>query len=115
VATLNVDPIAINAAAWGVIGGILRGISKLWFRVDNRQFRAVWRVYFVSSPFLGGLFGAVVYLLILAGIIIASSQQVDDVFNPLVIMPVCAFAGYNWEWSVKQFNRLAGDESENKQ
>jgi hypothetical protein len=116
--TLNIDSDAINATAWGTIGGILRGISRLWYRVNRREFRDVWKGYFISSPFLGGLFGSIVYLLILAGIIIASSssQQVEGVLNPFVIMPFCAYAGYNWEWAVNQFSRVGGDRgSETKQ
>jgi hypothetical protein len=112
----NIDSAAMNAITWGTIGGILRGISRLWYRVNRREFRVVWKGYFISSPFLGGLFGAIVYLLVSAGIIIVSSQQVEDVLNPLVIMIFCAYAGYNWEWAVKQFSRVGEDRgSESKQ
>jgi hypothetical protein len=114
VGTLNVDSIAINATTWGVIGGILRGISKLWFRVDGREFRNVWKVYFVSCPFLGGIFGAIVYLLLAAGIITVSSQPVEGVLNPFVIMLFSAFSGFSWEWAVKQFTRIGNVESESK-
>ena len=67
---LHVDVAAINAVAWGVIGATLRAIWFLKEKVDERGFRKSWNVYFISVPFLGGILGGVVYLIISAGIVI---------------------------------------------
>jgi len=43
-------------------------------RVSNRKYRNSLRIYFLSVPFLGGLFGAIFYFLLVAGVLIAGAQ-----------------------------------------
>ncbi len=101
---LGSDSIAIEAVSWGVIGGLLRGMWWLWKNVNKRQFRKVWIIWFISTPFLGGILGGIAYLLIFAGLLAVS--QTDNKPNSIFVMSIAALAGFNWEWIVDQFNRV---------
>ena len=59
----------INAAAWGAVGGILRGLWFLKDKVGDRRYRKSWWIYFISVPFLGAIFGAIVYFIIVGGLL----------------------------------------------
>jgi hypothetical protein len=120
---LHVPDAAINAVAWGVIGAILRAIWFLKEKVDERGFRKSWNVYFISIPFLGGILGGVVYLIIFAGLVILTGPSniptnttatagtiANTTANPsisaIAIIPFSALAGYNWEWAIGVFNQI---------
>jgi hypothetical protein len=94
---------AINATAWGCIGSVLRGIWYLKSKIDDRVYRNSWRFWAVSVPFLGGIFGAIIYLVIIAGLYSLNGKVQT---NALVVVPLAALAGFNWEWGVKIFERI---------
>jgi hypothetical protein len=66
----GIPKLAIDAAAWGVVGSLLRGIWYLWKNVNDRKFRKVWIVWLISTPFLGAILGSLIYFLISAGLIV---------------------------------------------
>jgi hypothetical protein len=44
----------------------------MWYlkdKVSEREYKNSWLIFFVSVPFLGGIFGALAYLIMLAGIL----------------------------------------------
>ncbi len=103
--------VAVHAAAWGIIGGLLRGLWWLWKNVDDRQYRKVWIIWFISTPFLSGILGAIVYFLLFAGLIVISNTQVEDInqvkdINPMLVIVLAALAGFNWDWAVNQFKKI---------
>jgi hypothetical protein len=123
------DAAAINAVTWGVIGAVLRAIWFLKEKVDERGFRKSWNVYFISIPFLGGILGGVVYLIVFAGLGIltgpssipanttglanttgSANNTTNAITNPsisaIAIIPFSALAGYNWEWAIGVFNQI---------
>ena len=106
----GIEHAAINAVTWGCVGGILRGLWYLKDKVSEREYKNSWWVFFVSVPFLGGIFGAIVYLIIIAGIwslgVGSTSQGAPDINRPAVIIPIAALAGFNWEWAVKIFRQI---------
>ena len=65
---------ALYAASWGAVGGILRGLWFLKEKVSERKYSNAYRIYFFSVPFLGGLFGAIMYFALLAGVFIVGGQ-----------------------------------------
>jgi hypothetical protein len=65
----GVEQAAFYAVTWGCIGGILRGMWYLKDKVSEREYKNSWLIFFVSVPFLGGIFGALAYLIMLAGIL----------------------------------------------
>jgi hypothetical protein len=126
---LGLEQAAVHAATWGCIGGILRGMWYLKDKVSDRKYRKTWTIYFLSVPFLGGIFGAIIYLVIFAGVValdietgpplsnqtgVSQSNVTDgiqageslNVANPLAIIPFAALAGFNWEWAVILFKRI---------
>jgi hypothetical protein len=109
--TRGVDQAAIHAVTWGCIGSILRGMWYLKDKVSEREYKNSWWIYFVSTPFLGGIFGAIVYLVLIAGLLSlgvgqSSNEGLPQINRPLVIVPIAALAGFNWEWAVKMFRRI---------
>ena len=66
---------ALHAATWGTVGAILRGIWFLKDKVSDRRYRNSFRIYLLSTPFLGGLFGAIFYFLLVAGLVIVLPGQ----------------------------------------
>jgi hypothetical protein len=109
---LNISTLAINAATWGVVGSILRGFWFLWKNINDRSYRNAWFIWFLSIPFIGGILGSMVYFVIFTGVIIASSENIaidnseSPPLNPLVIIVLCAFAGFNWDWGIEQIEKL---------
>lgn len=121
---LHVDDAAINAVTWGVIGATLRAIWFLKEKVDERGFKKSWNIYFITIPFLGGILGGVVYLIIFAGLVILTGPSsiptnsttakaestANTITNPsisaIAIIPFSALAGYNWEWAIGVFNQI---------
>ncbi len=157
---------ALHAATWGAIGAILRGLWFLKEGVGEGKYRKTWRILYYSYPFLGGIFGTLTYLILVAGLLTfggndaldeltngnatsgnqveksvaetatsgnqveksvaetaTSGNQVEkpgenasessnDKTNPLsprnlLFIPIAALAGFNWEWFMIIFNRLA--------
>jgi hypothetical protein len=110
----GIQQAAIHAVTWGCIGGILRGMWYLKDKVSDRRYRNSWRIYFLSVPFLGGIFGSIVYLVIVAGLAAlnvptgppSDGGQPLTIANPIAIIPLAALAGFNWEWAVILFKRI---------
>jgi hypothetical protein len=107
----GVEKAAFYAVTWGCIGGILRGMWYLKDKVSEREYKNSWLIFFISVPFLGGIFGALLYLIMLAGILSLgvggnSPQGVPEIGRPAVIIPIAALAGFNWEWAIKIFRRI---------
>jgi hypothetical protein len=103
---LGIDQAALNASAWGVIAAILCAMWFLRGTVDERRYRKSWNLYFISIPFIGGILGSIVYLIILGGLVALSTTTTTGSINPLAIIPFAALAGYNWEWAINIFNRI---------
>lgn len=103
---MDVPHVAIDATIWGIIGGLLRGIWFLWKNVNARQYRNAWIIWFVSTPFLGGILGAIVYLIIEGGLLTISQQT--QIVNPIVVIVFSALAGFNWEWAMGVLKKIEG-------
>jgi cytoskeletal protein RodZ len=72
---------ALHAATWGTVGGILRGLWFLKNKVSARKYENSLRIYFLSVPFLGGLFGAIIYFILLAGVFVLAPTQTPAIFS----------------------------------
>ena len=67
---VRIQEAGLNATTWGTIGAILRGLWYLKDKVSDRRYRNSFRIYFLSGPFLGRIFGAIVYLILISGVLI---------------------------------------------
>jgi hypothetical protein len=131
---VRIQDAALHAATWGTVGAILRGLWFLKDKVSDRRYRNSFRIYFLSAPFLGGLFGAIVYFILVAGLIVIAPGQAPAILTQnstasnatnqtgnttqadtadstgdettLAIIPIAALAGFNWEWAIMIFKRI---------
>jgi hypothetical protein len=96
---LNLQPVkiqeaALHAATWGCVGGTMRGLWHLKDKVSDRKYRNSFRIYFLSVPFLGGLFGTIIYFIVMAGLfIIAPTQAVPILSNQTASAPATTATG----------------------
>jgi hypothetical protein len=104
-ATSGIPLVAIYAV-WGVVGGILRGIWYLWVNINRGSYRVEWRIWFISCPFLGGIFGAISYLLIVSSLVIITNDE-GTINTPEAIYFVAVFGGFNWNWFVSLMKSIA--------
>jgi hypothetical protein len=72
---VHIQEAALHATTWGTVGAILRGLWFLKDKVSDRRYRNSFRIYLISTPFLGGLFGAIFYFMIVAGLFIIVPAQ----------------------------------------
>jgi hypothetical protein len=105
---VSIQEAALHATTWGTVGAILRGLWFLKDKVSDRRYRNSFRIYLISTPFLGGLFGALFYFLIAAGLFIIAPAQAPSAENvsTLAIIPLAALAGFNWEWAIMILKRI---------
>jgi hypothetical protein len=94
-----------QAVIWGMVGGLLQDIWYLWRHVHNRDYRTTWIIQYYSAPFIGGILGAIVYIIIVAGLIVLDTDT-SGTPRDFVVMGLAAFAGWNWEWAIKRFETL---------
>jgi hypothetical protein len=97
--------LAVQAVIWGMIGGLFQDIWYLWRHVQNRYYRNTWMIQYVSAPFIGGILGAIVYIIVIAGLIILDTDT-EGVPRDFVVLGLAAFAGYNWDWAIKRFETI---------
>jgi hypothetical protein len=96
---------ALYATTWGIVGGILQGLYQLWQHVSDRVYRSPWLIWGISTPFLGGIFGAITYFLISAGLLVVSGTA-HSAPNTFAIVVIAGWAGFSWEWFIKTFQKL---------
>lgn len=92
------------AYVWGLIGGILQGLWFLWQHVSDRQLRKVWIPWYILLPLIGGLLGALTYLIFLAGFI--TSTGATQIESEYFTMLLCALAGFSSKWAVETLDKI---------
>lgn len=110
--TLSVPASGLYATTWGIIGAILQGLYWNWQNVSNLAYRKSWLIWAISIPFLGGIFGALVYFLLASGLLILSSgsTNIADInkINPYIIIAIAIYSGYNWQNAINWLTQIAG-------
>ena len=92
------------AFLWGAMGGVLYGFWILWHFVAYGELRKYFFVRFFSLPLMGGILGALVYLIFFAGFIAVTggAQTASESF----IMLLCALAGFSSKWAIDILNNI---------
>jgi hypothetical protein len=83
---VHIQEAALHATTWGTVGAILRGLWFLKDKVSDRRYRNSFRIYLISTPFLGGLFGAILYFMIVAGLFIIAPAQAPTILSNQTII-----------------------------
>jgi hypothetical protein len=105
---------AVHAVVWGTIGSILREIWFLKAITADRRYTNSWRVYFIVGPFIGAIFGAMIFFLVVGGLIVIGDEansgspinQSGSPINQLIIIALALLAGFNWEWAIMILKRI---------
>jgi hypothetical protein len=95
----------IQAVIWGMIGGLFQDIWYLYRIVPKGYYRNTWMIQYFSAPFIGGILGAIVYIIIIAGLVVLDTDT-EGKPRDFVVMALAAFAGYNWDWAIKRFESI---------
>ncbi len=95
--------VPVWAIIWGGLGSVLRGLWWLWFQVNRMNYRKVWLVWFLATPFIGCLLGSIMYLVFLSGFIAATQSSLTNNALPMLLS---ALAGFSWPWAIDVLNKL---------
>lgn len=98
--------VGIYAVGWGIIGGILRGVWYLKENVDDKKYRNSWVIWFLSSPFIGGVLGTAVYFFWTSGLISITKNDTTVANSPLLFALVLTF-GFSWPNSINLIRKIA--------
>jgi hypothetical protein len=90
----------IFAVTWGIIGGDLRGFWFLKENVDKRLYRNAWTVWFISSPFIGGILRILAYSILVGGLFTLAKINLD-ITNDAAIIAISTVAGFAWPSSME--------------
>jgi hypothetical protein len=101
----GVGVVGFYAVTWGCIGAVFRGLWYLKDRVDEKLFRNAWNIYYLSVPFLGGILGAIMYFIIIGGVVSVTSMDVN-IQHPIPVIVFATLAGFNWQWAVDVFRKV---------
>lgn len=99
--------IPVSVLVFGALGGVLRGLYWLYRKVQTRTFRPQLTMPELTSPWIGLLFGALVYLLMLAGVMTFGTGASGGTGGGGVSgvgpaqLAAAFLAGYSWEWVLK--------------
>jgi hypothetical protein len=106
---VRIQEAALHATTWGTVGAILRGLWFLKDKVSDRRYRNSFRIYLLSTPFLGGLFGAILYFLIVSGLFIIAPAQAPDILSNQTISEPNATTTTTQTGSANQANGTSGE------
>jgi hypothetical protein len=104
---VHIQEAALHATTWGTVGAILRGLWFLKDKVSDRRYRNSFRIYLISTPFLGGLFGAIFYFMIVAGLFIIVPAQAPALLANQTISEPNATTTTTQTGSVNQANNTS--------
>lgn len=101
----------VPAAAFGLgaLGSTLRGLYYLHLQVAKRIYRVGFLVSHLAAPWIGGLFGLFVFLLLEAGVLAMQGGPVPTQapFSPSPLSYALAFlAGFKWEWLLNRLESI---------
>lgn len=97
--------VPLEVLAFGAGGAILRGFYWFSFKVGRRQFRPHFQLAYYVAPWIGALFGALVYVVIRAGLWTFQGSEVSFQ-EPWAVLGLAALSGYSWEWVTGWLDRI---------
>ncbi len=103
--------VPLRAIGWGVIGGVIGALYAMLRTIQRREYDPAGEPGFFARPVLGGLIGAVLFLLSQAGILAGggASPEIkpDEIpVGPVLLNLFAAFAGFKQEYVFEFFDNL---------
>lgn len=91
--------IPIEVLAFGAVGAILRVLYWMHRKVAAGEFRPRIQLGYFLAPWIGALFGALVYAIVKAGLWTFQGEAAEDAGLKLwAVLALAALAGFSWEW-----------------
>lgn len=84
----------------GIGGATLQGLYYTIDKANKESLRRVWIVAALVGPFVGMLLAVFLYYAFAGGLAVFASGAADPAVNQNVLMWVCLFAGFNWQWAI---------------
>ncbi|MEM9554077.1 MAG: hypothetical protein AAGC60_07445 [Acidobacteriota bacterium] len=85
------------AFGFGALGAVLRSLYWLGRKVSLREYRSYAAVSHVGAPFVGALFGGLVYLLVEAGLVALDGPSGGQIENKPVPLALAFLVGFRWQ------------------
>ncbi|MGB9467496.1 MAG: hypothetical protein WBR10_20475 [Candidatus Acidiferrum sp.] len=93
------------ATAWfGALGGVTIGLFGLYTHIQARDFDPKFKLWYISKPIMGGIFGWFVFLVFYVGLV--AVQQNMDHTNPLLLYVIAFLAGFSERFTIKIVDRI---------
>lgn len=89
----------------GAMGAILRALWSLWNSTSTRTYRKAWAIWFIAAPVIGGIFGALIYMAFLSGLVAVSPSQ-SKIENTALPLFLTGLAGFESEWAKDLFTSV---------
>jgi hypothetical protein len=89
---------------WGTMGSTLQGFWWLWQNVSDRYFRKHTFPWYFILPVMGGVLGAIAYLLFFSGFVATTGEV--NLESPSFVMLLSALAGFSSRWVVEMLDKL---------
>ena len=95
----------IAAIAYGMIGGLIRGMYWLYQKIPEIKYRATFIVPYVGGPWLASALGLFSYALLRSGTGLFG-EVTSGKLESAAFAAVAMMAGFSWEWFMKQLKKL---------
>ncbi len=93
--------------AWfGALGGVTIALYGVYSHVQARDFDPRYKLWYVSKPIVGGIFGWFVYLLYYIGLISAQGISNTQIKTPELPFAIAFLAGFSERFTIKIIDRL---------
>ncbi|MEU5995036.1 IPT/TIG domain-containing protein [Spirillospora sp. NPDC047418] len=94
----------IIVMAGGALGGIAHVLRSFYWYIGNRALRRSWLAMYLLLPFVGALFGLIVYLVVRGGLTSPSGGAAD--INPYGITAIAALVGQFSRETAEKFHSV---------
>lgn len=91
--------------AWfGALGGVTIGLFGLYTHIQARDFDPKFKLWYISKPIMGAIFGWFVFLVFYVGLV--AVQGKTDQTNPLLLYVIAFLAGFSERFTIKIVDRI---------
>ena len=93
--------------AWfGALGGVTIGIFGLYTHIQARDFDAKFKLWYISKPIMGAIFGWFVFIVFYVGLLTVQGKPDPAQTNPLLLYVIAFLAGFSERFTIKIVDRI---------